>query len=88
MIVNRFVHCVTEGNWKATVVTGPEEDMALTENEVLLYVYGTRDKSEAIPLGKEDRNKFFKPGATDEFNVCWPASLHNIIKTFHIKLHY
>ena len=62
----------SDGNWDVTIITGPEENMSLKQNEVLLYVYGYEKISEPIPLGKEEREKYYLPGAMDNFKV----SLH------------
>lgn len=52
-----------------TVITGPEKNMSLQQNQVKLYVYGTENTAEAVPLGQDGREMYFHPGASDQFDV-------------------
>ena len=40
-----------------------------TKNDVVLYIYGSKGKTDPIPLGDDQQKSYFQPGNTDEFKV-------------------
>ncbi|ELT98105.1 hypothetical protein CAPTEDRAFT_225952 [Capitella teleta] len=57
-----------DGEWIIWVTTGRHDNMS-TKTHVTLVGYGSRDKSEELPLGDENDGLLFQKSQTDEFKV-------------------